>query len=92
MLNISPGLSGGHPLADESLLTITAILVRTQAERESRDFILLCFNFFIPKTFFPGLRGGNRLAAALYARSRRFWFAYKPNGRVGITFWCVPTF
>ena len=47
-LKISPGLRGGHPLADESLLTITAILVRIQAERGSRDFILLCFNFFIP--------------------------------------------
>ena len=38
-LNISPGLRGGHPLADESLLTVTAILIRIQAERESRDFI-----------------------------------------------------
>ena len=47
-LNISPGLRGGHPLADESLLSITAILVRIRAERDSRDFILLCFNFFIP--------------------------------------------
>ena len=52
-MNISPGLRGGHPLADESLLTLTAIftaiLVRIrQAERESRYFILLCFNFFIP--------------------------------------------
>ena len=47
-LNISSGMRGGHPLADESLLPITAILVRIQAERESRDFILLCFNFFIP--------------------------------------------
>ena len=38
-LNSSPGLRGGHPLADESLLTVTAILIRIQAERESRDFI-----------------------------------------------------
>ena len=35
-----------------------------------------------------GLTG---LPAALYARLRRFWFAYKRNGSVGIWFWCVST-
>ena len=34
-----PGLRGGNRLSDESLLTVTAILIRIQAERESRDFI-----------------------------------------------------
>ena len=47
-MNISPGLRRGHPLAEESLLTVPAILVRIQAERESRYFFLLCFNIFIP--------------------------------------------
>ena len=37
-MNTSPGLRRGHPLAEESLLTVPAILVRMQAERESTDF------------------------------------------------------
>ena len=45
---ISPGLRGGNRLADGSLLTVTAILVRIQAKREGGDFILLCFDIFIP--------------------------------------------
>ena len=45
---ISPGLREGKRLADGSLLTVTAILVRIQAKREGGDFILLCFDIFIP--------------------------------------------
>ena len=40
----------------------------------------------------PGLRGGNRLAATLYSRLRRFWFVYKRNGRVRTLVWCVSAF
>ena len=37
----------------------------------------------------PSCGGETDLPAALYARLRRFWFAYKKNGKVGILFWCV---
>ena len=35
----SPELRGGNRLAGGSLFTIAAVLIRIQAERESRDFI-----------------------------------------------------
>ena len=41
---ISPGLRGGNRLADDSLLTVTAILICIQAKREGGDFVLVCFN------------------------------------------------
>ena len=87
MLNISPGLRGGNRLADESLLTVAAILVRIQEERDGRYFVLVCFNIFIPCTFLPGCAGGTDLPAALYSRLWRFWFVYnKRNRTVGIWF------
>ena len=39
----------------------------------------------------PSCAGGTGLPAALYLRLRRFLFAYKKNGTVGILFWCVST-
>ena len=56
-LNISPGLRGGHPLADESLLTVTAILIRIQAERESKDFFS-CVSTFLYHRHFSRAAGG----------------------------------
>ena len=41
---ISPELRGGNRLADGSLITVAAILVCIQAEREGGDFVLVCFN------------------------------------------------
>ena len=46
-MKISPGLRGGNRLAGGSLLTVTAILVRIQAEREGGNYVLVCFNIFI---------------------------------------------
>ena len=43
---ISPGLRGGNRLAGGSLLTVAAILVRIQVEREGGDYVLVCFNIF----------------------------------------------
>ena len=87
----SPDLRGGNRLAGGSLRTIAAVFVRIQEERDGRYFVLVCFNIFIPCPFLPGCTGGTGLPAALYSRLRRFWFAYKRNGSVGIWFWCVST-
>ena len=88
----SPDLRGGNRLAGGSLRTIAAVFVRIQEERDGRYFVLVCFNIFIPCPFLPGCTGGTGLPAALYSRLRRFWFAYKRNGSVGIWFWCVNNF
>ena len=45
-----------------------------------------------PRIGLPSCAGGTGMPAALYARLRRFLFAYKKNGTVGILFWCVSTF
>ena len=65
----------GNRLAGGSLLTVTTILVHIQAERESGDYDLVCFNIFIQCTFLPGCAGDTRLPTNLYSRLRRFWFA-----------------
>ena len=85
-MKISPGLRGGNRLAGGSLLAVVAILIRIQAEREGGEFVMVCINNFIPCTFLPGCARGTFLLATLYKRLRRFWFAYKRNGRVGISF------
>ena len=41
---ISPGLREGNLFVGDSLLTVTAVLVCMQAEREGGDFVLVCFN------------------------------------------------
>ena len=44
-----------------------------------------------PRIDLPSCAGGTGLSAALYARLRRFLFAYKKNGKVWIWFQCVST-
>ena len=44
-----------------------------------------------PRIGLPSCAGGTGLPAALYARLRRCFFAYKKNGKVGILFWCIST-
>ena len=78
---ISPELRGGNRLADGSLLTVTAILVRIQAEREGGDYGLVCFNIFIQCTLLPGCAGDTRLLTNLFSRLRRFWFAAERESR-----------
>ena len=78
---ISPELLGCNRLADCSLLTVTAILVRIQAKRESGGYVLVCFNIFIQCTFLPGCAGDTRLPTNLYTRLRRFWFAAERESR-----------
>ena len=85
-MNSSPGLRAENQLAGGSLLAVAAILIRIQAEREGGDFVMVCINNFIPCTFLPGCARGTFLLATLYKRLRRFWLAYKRNGRVGISF------
>ena len=41
---ISPGLREGNLFVGDSLLTVAAVLVCIQAEREGGDFVLVCFN------------------------------------------------
>ena len=87
---ISPGLRGGKRLADGSLLTVTAILVRIQAKREGGGYVLVCFNRFIQCTFLPAARGTpvcQRISTHGYGD-----FGSQRNGRVGILFCCVSTF
>ena len=78
---ISPWLRGGNRLAGGSLLTVTAILVRIQAEREGGDLVLACFNICIQCTFLPGCAGDTRLPTNLYSTLRRFWFAAERESR-----------
>ena len=78
---ISPGLRGGNRLADDSLLTVTAILICIQAKREGGGYVLVCFNIFIQCTFLPGCAGDTRLPTNLYSRLRRFWFAAERESR-----------
>ena len=78
-----PGLRGGNRRAGGSLRTVAAIFVRIQ-ERKGGDLVLVCVNIFIPCTSLSVCAGRTGFPAALYLRSRRFWNAYKWNGRVGI--------
>ena len=80
-MKISPGLRGGNRLAGGSLLTVTAILVRIQAEREGGNYVLVCFNIFIQCTFLPGCAGDTRFPTNLYSRLRRSWFAAERESR-----------
>ena len=41
-MNISPGLRRGHPLAEESLLTVAAVMVCIQAEPDEWGFGFGC--------------------------------------------------
>ena len=61
-------------------------------KRSGGGYVLVCVKNFIPCTFLPGFAGETGLPADLYSRLRRFWFAYKRNGRVRVMFWCVSTF
>ena len=89
---ISPGLREGNLFVGDSQLTVAAVLVCMQAEREGGDSVLVCSTINLSTYRSPELRGRTGLPAALYARLRRFLFAYKKNGKVGIFFWFVSTF
>ena len=75
-----PGLCGGNQLAGGSLRTVAANYVRIQ-ERKAGDLVMVCVNICIPCTSLLGCAGLTGFSAALYLRSRRFWFVYKWNGR-----------
>ena len=89
-MKISPGLRGGNWLAGGSLLTVTAILVRIQAEREGGDMFRYVLRFLYNVPFFRAARGtpaSQRISAHGYGN-----FGSQRNGRVGILFCCVSTF
>ena len=57
------------------------------------EFVVLCLHyFFIHVHFARGMWRGEGVPAALYSRWRRFWYAYKRDGRVsgrGFIFVCA---
>ena len=89
-MKISLRLRGGNRLAGGSLLTVTAILVRIQAEREGGDYVLVCFIISIQCTFLPGCAGTpacQRISTHGYGD-----FGSQRKGRVEILFCCVLAF
>ena len=82
---ISPGLRERRLFVGDSLLTVAAVLVCIQAEREGGDSVLVCFNS-------PELREENRLADGSLRTIAAIFVRIQEEREYGYLFWCVLLF